>query len=202
MQRCRSLIFILIFIIFTRKRYRKVESLSQQLDAMLHSNSSGDFSDYMEGELAILQNELAKLTRRLVEQNQALENDKKYLADAMADISHQLRSPLTSIRLLLTLLKEPALSDEKRRESLRELSMLIDRMDWLIETLLKLSSMDAGTITFHQTETSAKELLSTAAAPLLIPLELRDIQYHETIEPIHIRYNFCHCYFVIKHFSG
>lgn len=110
-----SLIFILIFIIFTRKRYRKVESLSQQLDAMLHSNSSGDFSDYMEGELAILQNELAKLTRRLVEQNQALENDKKYLADAMADISHQLRSPLTSIRLLLTLLKEPALSDEKRR---------------------------------------------------------------------------------------
>lgn len=178
-----SLIFILIFIIFTRKRYRKVESLSQQLDAMLHSNSSGDFIDYMEGELAILQNELAKLTRRLAEQNQALENDKKYLADAMADISHQLRSPLTSIRLLLTLLKEPALSDEKRRESLRELSMLIDRMDWLIETLLKLSSMDAGTITFHQTETSAKELLSTAAAPLLIPLELRDIQYHETIEP-------------------
>ena len=165
-----SLIFILIFIIFTRKRYRKVESLSQQLDAM-------------EGELAILQNELAKLTRRLAEQNQALENDKKYLADAMADISHQLRSPLISIRLLLTLLKEPALSDEKRKESLRELSMLIDRMDWLIETLLKLSSMDAGTITFHQTETSAKELLSTAAAPLLIPLELRDIQYHETIEP-------------------
>lgn len=178
-----SLIFILIFIIFTRKRYRKVESLSQQLDAMLHSNSSGDFSDYMEGELAILQNELAKLTRRLAEQNQALENDKKYLADAMADISHQLRSPLTSIRLLLTLLKEPALINEKRRESLRELSLLIDRMDWLIETLLKLSSMDAGTITFHQTETSAKELLSTAAAPLLIPLELRDIQYHETIEP-------------------
>ena len=43
--------------------------------------------------------------------------------------------------------------------------------------------MDAGTITFHQTETSVKELLSTAAAPLLIPLELRDIQYHETIEP-------------------
>ena len=150
---------------------------------MLHSNSSGDFSDYMEGELAILQNELAKLTRRLAEQNQALENDKKYLADAMADISHQLRSPLTSIRLLLTLLKEPALSDEKRRESLRELSMLIDRMDWLIETLLKLSSMDAGTITFHQTKTSVKELLSAAAAPLLIPLELRDIQYHETIEP-------------------
>ena len=52
--------------------------------------------------------------------------------------------------------------------------MLIDRMDWLIETLLKLSSMDAGTITFHQTETSVKELLSTAAAPLLIPLELRE----------------------------
>jgi len=84
---------------------------------------------------------------------------------------------------VLTLLKEPALFNEKRLESLRELSMLIDRMDWLIETLLKLSSMDAGTITFHQTKTSVKELLSTAAAPLLIPLELRDIQYHETIEP-------------------
>lgn len=56
-----------------------MESLSQQLDAMLHSNSSGDFSDYMEGELAILQNELAKLTRQLAEQNQALENDKNIL---------------------------------------------------------------------------------------------------------------------------
>ena len=163
--------------------YRRLKTLSEGLDRLLHNGTPLPVAAYSEGELAILADEIQKLTLRLSETIDALTAEKRALAQSLADISHQLRSPLTSIRLLLTLLKEPALSDEKRKESLRELSMLIDRMDWLIETLLKLSSMDAGMITFLQTETSAKELLSTAAAPLLIPFELRDIQYHETIEP-------------------
>ncbi|MDE7436498.1 MAG: HAMP domain-containing histidine kinase [Lachnospiraceae bacterium] len=162
---------------FTAWRYRRLASLSRQLDDMLHHLKPIDFSIYHEGELAILTNELSKLTLRLSQQANALETDRQHLADSMADISHQLRSPLTSMSLILTMLKEPEVSSERRRQLLRELTMLLTRMDWLIEALLKLSRMDAGTVSFYPTQISAHRLAEDAAAPLLIPMELKGIAF-------------------------
>lgn len=163
---------------FTAWRYRRLSSLSRQLDDMLHHLRPVDFSRYHEGELAILTNELSKLTMRLSQQANALEADKQYLADSMADISHQLRSPLTSMSLILTMLREPEVSSERRRHLLRELTMLLSRMDWLIDALLKLSRMDAGTVSFYPAQIPAQRLVEDAAAPLLIPMELKGIAFH------------------------
>lgn len=169
-----GLFLILFFLLFTSARYGRLESLSRRLDEMLHTEASIPLSDYAEGELSILQNELAKLMLKLKEQEHTLRRDKKYLADAMADISHQLRSPLTSMQLILSLLRTPDLSSEKRASLLRDLSCLLTKIDWLVESLLKMSSMDAGTIQFSPVSVSVEELISNASSSLLIPMELRE----------------------------
>lgn len=169
-----SVLYILAHYIFTRNRYRKLKRLSLDLDAMLHNNTPIDFQKYREGELSILESELSKMTLRLSEQAAALANDKQFLADSMADISHQIRSPLTSSNLILSLLMEQDLSPQRQRQLLRELTQLLSRIDWLVESLLKMSKMDAGTVTFQHLPISVPKLIRHAAEPLLIPMELRE----------------------------
>ncbi len=169
-----SICYILAHYLFTMSRYRKLKRLSLDLDAMLHNNTPIDFKRYREGELSILESELSKMTLRLSEQAAALASDKQFLADSMADISHQIRSPLTSSNLILTLLMEQELSPDRRRQLLRELTQLLSRIDWLVESLLKISKMDAGTIVFKHQPVSVPELIKQAAEPLLIPMELRE----------------------------
>lgn len=169
-----SALYILTHYLFTVNRYRKLKQLSLELDSMLHNDAPINFQRYREGELSILESELSKMTLRLGEQATALANDKQFLADSMADISHQIRSPLTSSNLILSLLMEQELSPERRSQLLRELMQLLSRIDWLVESLLKMSKMDAGTVTFKCRPVAVPELLRQAAEPLLIPMELRE----------------------------
>lgn len=169
-----SALYILVHYLFTANRYRKLKQLSLELDSMLHNNTPIDFQRYREGELSILESELSKMTLRLGEQAMALANDKQFLADSMADISHQIRSPLTSSNLILSLLMEQELPPDRRRQLLRELTQLLSRIDWLVESLLKMSKMDAGTVTFKCRPILIPELIRQAAEPLLIPMELRE----------------------------
>ena len=168
-----GILLLFLYLAFTFRRYRKLQALSRDLDLMLHGQTCVSFDAYREGELSILENELSKLTLRLNEQAETLLTDKKYLADSLADISHQLRSPLTSIHLILTMLKEPGLSEERRHKLLYELTQLISRIDWLVEALLKISKMDAKTVQFSQTHIEAAQLIEAASSTLLIPMELR-----------------------------
>ncbi|MEY8516374.1 HAMP domain-containing sensor histidine kinase [Lachnospiraceae bacterium 29-84] len=169
-----SLLYFFSHYWITWHRYRKLRQLSDEIDQMLHSQIPIHFENYQEGELSILENELSKMTLRLSEQAVALEEDKKLLADSMADISHQIRSPLTSSNLILSLLLDPQLQASRRQELLHELTQLLSRIDWLVEALLKLSKMDAGTVNFQKSPVLVKELIRRAAEPLLIPMELRN----------------------------
>mgnify|MGYP000674161176 CR=1 FL=1 len=134
-----SLLLMLVFCISTYKRYQRISSLADDINQVLHGDSSIDFDSYSEGELSILHSEIYKMTIRLREQQQTLTREKAYLADSIADISHQIRTPLTSINLLIGLLSEPKLTDARRQQLIHELYELLSRIDWLITTLLKIS---------------------------------------------------------------
>ena len=168
-------LLLLISIVSTYMRYRRIYELSADVDRILHGNDINlSLNKYHEGELAILQSEIHKMTLRLREQRQQLEDDKCYLANALADISHQVRTPLTSINLLVDLLSEPDITDERRMKLTHELMTLLSRIDWLITTLLKISKLDAGTVQFKQETISLNELICKSTAPLLIPIEIRE----------------------------
>ena len=168
-----SLLLVLIFCIGTYKRYRRIASLAADVNHVLHGDSPIDFDNYSEGELSILHSEIYKMTVRLREQQQKLLSDKEYLADSLADISHQIRTPLTSINLLVERLSASGLTDECRHQLTNELYGLLDRIDWLITTLLKISKLDAGTVQFNKETVSLEMLINKSCAPLLIPIELR-----------------------------
>lgn len=133
------------FFRFTRKRYRRIARMSEQIDLVLHDQDRLYAAEEEEGELSVLQSEIGKMTLRIREQNRALQKEKEHLADSLADIAHQLRTPLTSVNLILSLLEGNPEGD-RRRELFMELEDLLVRVDGLITSLLKLSRLDAGII--------------------------------------------------------
>ena len=148
----------------------------------MHNEEHLIIEELEEGELSILQSEIAKMTLRIREQNVALKKEKENLADSLADIAHQLRTPLTSVNLLLSLAK--ATPDEKEcKKNLREIEEMLQQMDSLITALLKLSRLDAGVVDFKNVPISVEELIATSLRPFSISLELHDIQVETTISP-------------------
>lgn len=168
-----SLLLMLIYCVSTYRRYQSIAALAGDINQILHGDHAIDFDSYSEGELSILHSEIYKMTICLREQQQKLINDKKYLADSLADISHQIRTPLTSINLLVERLSASGLTDECRHRLTNELYELLDRIDWLITTLLKISKLDAGTVSFNKETVSLETLIKKSCSPLLIPIELR-----------------------------
>ena len=166
------LLFIAVFLFTGYRRYQDLSQLSMELDRILHGNENIDLERFSEGELSILQSEIYKMTVTLKEQSQKLREDKVFLADAIADISHQIRTPLTSMNITLSLLAETD-NEERRQEIMRELYGLLSGIDRLINMLLKLSRLDAGAVQFKTESIPLSELIRTAVKPLLVLLELK-----------------------------
>lgn len=173
---CLCFVFTLVHFALTYLRYRKIAEFTREVDRVLHGAESINFGSYSEGELAILESEISKLTIRLREQAEALKKDKTFLADSIADISHQIRTPLTSINILVSQLLKPKLSDEHRIEIAKELELMLMRIDWLITALLKMSKIDAEVVRFQRKTVSVAELVRRAIEPIAIPMELKEQQ--------------------------
>lgn len=171
-----SFIIIFIFLIFTKRRYRQMEELAEYLRSIAAGEYSLDVRDNQEGELSILKNDIYRVTRMLSEQSAAISEEKGKLTDAISDISHQLKTPLTSMTVMADLLSDHRLSETKRQEFTRHILIQLERMDWLVSTLLKLSKIDAGTITFKKEPVIVEAFLEKAIQPSLIPIELKNLQ--------------------------
>ena len=142
-------ILTLTFYIVTKKRYKKIADLNNYLSLVCAGNYMIDIKDNTEGELSILKNNLYKVIVLLRSKNELLEKDKIYLADSLADISHQLKTPLTSLMVMVDLLKDEKNID-KQKEFISIIEIQISKIKWLVENLLKLSKLDAGTIKFKK----------------------------------------------------
>lgn len=155
---------------------RRVLSLCDDIDRILKGMDFVDFSDYTEGEISLLASEIHKMTIRLREQNSALASEKQFLKESLEDIAHQLRTPLTSMMLLIDTLDNPDISEKHRIEYTRELYMLLSGMKWLIDTMLGISRLEAGVVTFHRKQINCRALIDRALAPLLITMDIKGIE--------------------------
>ena len=166
-----------IEIAFLKKRYERISEISDTIDLILHGQEDLLIAESDEGELAIFISQVRKMTAALKERTDQLSSEKIMLSDAIADMFHQMRTPITSMNLQLSLMADKDISYERRLELLRELKKQLERLHWLTETLLKMSKLDAGTVTFREDEVLVKELINKACSPFLIPLELKGIEF-------------------------
>lgn len=169
-----SVLFLAATLVFTSWRYRQIARLSDQLRRINGGDHSLDPRDETEGELSILRSELYKTTVMLREQNAQLKRDKSALQEMLTDISHQLKTPLTSLFVMTDLLCDSDLPEDRRLEFTGRIRAQLERLQWLLSALLKLSRLDAGAVQFQSTPVRADALLQRALAPLLIPMELKN----------------------------
>ena len=181
------------FLVFTKKRYKRINNLGESIDKILHGNDTINIKGFDEGELSILESDVQKMLVRLRDQKDILEKERTFLADSIADISHQLRTPLTSINLILSLIESPDISAERREELLRELSSLITKTEHLVSVLLKISKLDAGTVQFEKKTTDLSSLLEKSAEPLLIPMDIKNQKLSINADDISLNCDFSWC---------
>lgn len=169
-----GVLLIGLFVYFTKKRYKRIEKLNSDLSLICAGDYDVKISENSEGELSILSNNLYKVVNLLRVQNERLEADKVCLAQSLADISHQLKTPLTSMMVLSDILADNP-DEEKIKEFYPLIDKQLDKMHWLITNLLKLSKLDAGTIQLVKTRVNINEFLNECVSPFLISLDLKNI---------------------------
>ncbi len=188
-----SSFLIISFLVFTKKRYNRINTLDESIDKILHGNDTINIKAFGEGELSVLESDVQKMLVRLRDQKDKLEKDRTFLADSIADISHQLRTPLTSINLILSLLQSSDITEERKSELIRELSSLITKTEYLVSVLLKISKLDAGTVKFDKKETNLAELLKKSAEPLLIAMDIKNQSIVVNADNISLSCDFSWC---------
>ncbi|UOQ84342.1 sensor histidine kinase [Gracilibacillus salinarum] len=164
---------VIVAMYFTKERYREIEKLSGYLRKISSGDYTLDIRDNHEGELSILKNDIYKVTLMLSEHSTYLQQEKIRLTDAISDISHQLKTPLTSMMVMADLLSDPNLNEAKREEFTRNIRVQLERIEWLVSSLLKLSKIDAGTVLFKNDKIYAQELVQKASESVLIPMDIK-----------------------------
>ena len=168
------LCLITISFYFFIKIYRDIKDMT---DYVYHSSEGREYqmkNKNQEGQMGLLKTELMKMTTVLKEKVALLHSEKIFLNDTISDISHQLKTPMTSLMLLTDLMYND-LDKEKKIEFLDRTNAQLSRMDWLIKSMLKLSKLEAKVIDFKTDKVNINELIKRSISPLLVPIELRNI---------------------------
>lgn len=177
---------LLIFICYQKRRNRKIQELVDYIRKIEHGIYRIEIDENEEGELSRLQNELYKITVMLRESSDLAGRQKKALADSVSDISHQLKTPLTSCLVLLDNLSESEnMTEETRRRFLSEITRQLTSVSWLVQVLLKLSRLDAGVVELKEEELSVSALIRGAVEKVGLLAEWKqiDIQVMGEEEP-------------------
>ncbi len=169
-----GIILIIIFTVITKQRYKNLNDLNDYLSLVCKGIYDMNIDDNTEGELSILKNNLYKVITLLQSQNEYLKNDKLYLADSIADISHQLKTPLTSMMVMCELLENEE-SPDKRQEFVAVINNQLSKMKWLITNILKISKLDADATEFKRDEVSILSVLDDSLKPFALTAELKNI---------------------------
>ena len=169
-----GIILIIIFTVVTKQRYKNLNDLNDYLSLVCKGIYDMNIDDNTEGELSILKNNLYKVITLLQSQNEYLKNDKLYLADSIADISHQLKTPLTSMMMMCELLENEE-NPDKRQEFVSVINNQLSKMKWLITNILKISKLDADATEFKREEVSILSVLDDSLKPFVLTAELKNI---------------------------
>lgn len=170
------LLVIVIFIFYRRKREKQLEELIMYLMRIQDGPELPEWKSYSEGQIGILQSEIYKLVMLLDEKSNQAVKEKEYLSKMLSDISHQIKTPLTSITIMADLLREPHLPEEKRIEFAGRIDQQVSRMTWLVRNLLTLSQLEADMLKLKKEDVRISSLVEKAIEPLELMADVRNVE--------------------------
>lgn len=172
-----SILWMAIIFVYLRKRDKKIKQITQYINQIKNRKYDLDINKNSEDELSNLKNELYKITVMLKEESEISKKDKDNLKMSVEDISHQLKTPLTSITIMLDNLKDnPDMDENIKQKFIFEISKQIDWINWLVISMLKLSKLDANVVQFYEEKIILKKFIDEIIKNLEIPIEIKNLQ--------------------------
>lgn len=169
-------LIILIFYLYDKNKSKKIKEITKMISKINNRQFDIDINDFNEGELSILKNEISKTTIMLRQVADNSINDKLNLKDSLGDISHQLKTPLTSITIMIdNILDNPDMDEKTRKRFLINIKREILNINFLVMSLLKLSKFDANIVKFNKESVYLKDIINESIKNVSMIKELKNI---------------------------
>lgn len=177
-----GIVVTIVLLSYNKKREEKISDINSYIGKVNSGNYELKIEENGEDELTKLRNELYKTTVLLRETAENSEKEKTNLSNSLTDISHQLKTPLTSIRIMIdNIQNNPDMDEKTRNEFIEDISKQIDWISSLVISLLKLAKFDAGSIVMRDEEINVKKLIQNIISNLAILIDIKDIKIEENI---------------------
>lgn len=169
-------LIILIFYLYDKNKSKKIKEITKMISKINNRQFDIDINDFNEGELSILKNEISKTTTMLRQVADNSVKDKLNLKDSLGDISHQLKTPLTSITIMIdNILDNPDMDEKTRKSFLINIKREILNINFLVMSLLKLSKFDANVVKFNKENVYLKDIIIESIKNVSMIKELKNI---------------------------
>ena len=169
-------LIILIFYLYDKNKSKKIKEITKMISKINNRQFDIDINDFNEGELSILKNEISKTTTMLRQVADNSVKDKLNLKDSLGDISHQLKTPLTSITIMIdNILDNPDMNEKTRKKFLINIKREILNINFLVMSLLKLSKFDANVVKFNKESVYLKDIIIESIKNVSMRKELKNI---------------------------
>lgn len=159
-----GIIILIMLIMCNLMKYvfNKLDKVSKNVEGIIHGkyNIKDDFKE--EGIFNIIHSDLNKLSKSINVKIKDLDKEKENIKELVTDISHQLKTPLASLKLYNSLLLEEDLDEEDRTEFLKTSSMSINKLQSLIESLVNISRLETSMISIKKENKNIKSTIIKA----------------------------------------
>lgn len=170
-----SVLYMAIIFIYLKQRDKKINQITQYINEIKNRKYDLNINENSEDELSNLKNELYKITIMLKEESEISRQDKEKIKMSVEDISHQLKTPLTSIMIMLDNLKDnPNMDEDTKQKFIFEISKQVDWINWLVISILKLSRLEADVVKFSNNKINVKKFIDEIIGNLEIPIEIKN----------------------------
>ena len=148
----------------------------ETVDTLMEGRELENFSPYEETAFSKVQEKLLQYYEKMKEEQQESAQDKQTIQELVSDISHQVKTPTANIQMIAGILSQHELSREKQKEFFNLMAVQINKLDFLMQSLIKMSRLETGTFVLHPEECRLKDTIAQAMSTVLAKAEKKNIQ--------------------------